>query len=172
MFLRSLIAASALALASSPAFADSHAGNTGYALAYDSNTLVVMPDIAAPDAVQTFDLEKRVDALAWRPVTGQLLGFSNGAIYDINPRNGRMTNLKAKFKADAKISDDAPVDQRPNRSVSVFERKRDLRTAHLRVARRGQLKAWATPLDFADEKLGQLNRSRAQVGHVNAIPSV
>ncbi|MEM7544487.1 MAG: DUF4394 domain-containing protein [Pseudomonadota bacterium] len=110
MMLRPLLAAAAAAaLIAAPALADGHAGNTGYALAYDSNTLVVMPDIAAPDVVKTFDLEKRVDALAWRPVTGELLGFSNGAIYNINPANGRMTDLKAKFMADAAIADDATV---------------------------------------------------------------
>lgn len=109
MILRSLLAASVVSLAAQAAIADGHAGNTGYALAYDSNTLLVMPDIAAPDAVQAFDLEKRVDAIAWRPVTGKLIGFANGAIYDINTRNGRMTDLQAKFQPDASIADDAVV---------------------------------------------------------------
>ncbi|WP_316015708.1 DUF4394 domain-containing protein [Roseobacter sp. HKCCA0434] len=109
MTFRILTAASALALATSPAFGAAHAGNMGYALADDGNTLVVMADIAAPGDVQTFDLSTELDAIAWRPVTSELLGYSDGMIYTINTATGELTDLGATFMDDATIDDGAMV---------------------------------------------------------------
>lgn len=100
----SFIAASVLALAASPAFAAGHAGTSGYALANDGATLLMMPSIAAPGDLKTFSLETSIDAIAYRPVTGQLIGFTNGAIYEIDTSNGALTDLDAKFMGDATTS--------------------------------------------------------------------
>lgn len=109
MIFRTLITASTLALAATSANADGHAGKSGYAIAGGGKTLVVMADIAKPGEAKTFDLKSEVSAIAWRPVTGDLLGFSSGAIYKINPASGEMTNLDAKFMDDATIGDGAMV---------------------------------------------------------------
>ncbi|QHQ37050.1 DUF4394 domain-containing protein [Algicella marina] len=109
MKFRTLTAASALALFAGSAMADGHAGNAGYALAEDGGTLVVMSNIAAPGDVMTYDLSQSLDAIAWRPVTGELLGFTNGMIYSIDTATGELTDLGATFMDDAKIADDAYV---------------------------------------------------------------
>lgn len=109
MHIHTLTTTSLLALAAVPAFADGHAGTMGYALANDGATLVVMQDIAAPGEVQTFDLDKSISSIAYRPVTGDLLGFSSDAIYTINPASGALTDLEASFADDAAIADDAMV---------------------------------------------------------------
>lgn len=96
---------SLIALAASPAFAGGHAAVSGYALADDGATLVVMSDINAPGEVMTYSLASPLKAIAWRPVTGELLGFSDGMIATINPMSGEMTDLGASFMDDAMIGD-------------------------------------------------------------------
>ena len=106
------LAASLVAMtAATSAFADAHAmaGISGYALAGEGRQLVVMTDIGNPADVSSYNLRLPVDAIAWRPVTAQLLGFSNGAIYVIDPMTGEMTNLSATFMEDAIIADGAAV---------------------------------------------------------------
>lgn len=106
------LTASLLALtAATSAFADAHAtaGISGYALAGEGRQLVVMADISAPAEVQSYNLRLPVDAIAWRPVTAQLLGFTDGAIYVIDPMSGDMTDLSAMFIEDATIGADAAV---------------------------------------------------------------
>ena len=66
------ILTSAIALAAGPVFAAGHASVSGYALADDGATLVVMADVNAPNEVMTFDLATPVKAIAWRPVTSGL----------------------------------------------------------------------------------------------------
>lgn len=99
--------AAALAGTVSPALADGHAGTMGYALAEDGSTLVTMADIAMPGDVKTLALETPLRAIAYRPVTGQLLGFADGMLYEVNPTTGEMNNLNATFMDDAKIADGA-----------------------------------------------------------------
>ncbi|SLN50574.1 DUF4394 domain-containing protein [Pseudooctadecabacter jejudonensis] len=95
-------------LASSSAMADGHAALMGYALAGDGQTLVTMASLAAPEDVMTFDLANTVDAIAYRPVTGDLLGFAkSGAVYTIDPMTGEMTDLNATFMDDAMIGEGA-----------------------------------------------------------------
>lgn len=96
---------SLIALATGPAFAAGHASVSGYALADDGATLVVMADVNAPGDVMTYDLSSSVSAIAWRPVTGKLLGFSDGMIAVIDPMTGEMTDLDASFMDDAMIGD-------------------------------------------------------------------
>ena len=103
---RSILATStALTLGASQLFAAGHAGNMGYALAEDGSTLVVMADIAAPGEVQTFDLAQPLRAIAYRPVTGDLLGFADGMIVSINTGTGEVTDLGADFADEAMIGD-------------------------------------------------------------------
>jgi hypothetical protein len=107
---RILTAAAALtALGASPLLAMGHAGNTGYALAEDGATLVVMADIAAPGSVETRALDSALKAIAYRPVTGALLGFAEGKIYEIDPATGALTDLGARFAEDAAIEAEAMV---------------------------------------------------------------
>ncbi|SIN78205.1 DUF4394 domain-containing protein [Vannielia litorea] len=107
--LRTTLAASALGLAAAPLLADGHAGQMGYALANDGATLVVMADIATPGEVQTFDLAQPLRAIAYRPVTGDLLGFADGMIVTVNPASGEVTDLGAAFDDNAMIGADAYV---------------------------------------------------------------
>ncbi|MCR9124384.1 MAG: DUF4394 domain-containing protein [Phyllobacteriaceae bacterium] len=109
MLIRTITAVSALALAATPALAHGHAGKMGYALANDGGTLVVMADIANPGEAQTFELAQALDAIAWRPVTGELLGFTNGTVYTIDTGSGELTDLGATFMDDAMIGEDAMV---------------------------------------------------------------
>lgn len=83
--------------------ATGHADTKGYALAADGETLVTMASIATPGDVQTFDLATPLRAIAYRPVTGQLLGYADGTIYDVNPVTGVLTDLGATFMDDAFI---------------------------------------------------------------------
>ena len=101
-----LTTTAALAVAS-PALSMGHAGTMGYALAEDGMTLVTMTDIATPGAVETFALEKPLRAIAYRPVTGQLLGYADGMIYEVDPTSGSLTDLGASFMDDAIIADGA-----------------------------------------------------------------
>lgn len=110
MTFRTLTTASVFALTSATfAYADGHAGTTGYALAEDGKTLVVMASIADPAAVETFQLEQSIDALAYRPVTGDLLGYTNGAVYKINPGDGSLTDLSATYMDGAQTADASVV---------------------------------------------------------------
>ncbi|AZB61325.1 DUF4394 domain-containing protein [Cereibacter sphaeroides] len=89
------------------ALADDHAGIMGYALAEGGSTLVTMADIAMPGTVETHALEKPLRAIAYRPVTGQLLGYADGMIYEVDPATGTLTDLGARFMDDAMIGEGA-----------------------------------------------------------------
>lgn len=82
---------------------------TGYALAEGGATLLVMADISSPGEVASFDLGTAFDAIAWRPVTGELLAFSRDMIATIDPNTGEVTDLGAAFMEDATTADGAAV---------------------------------------------------------------
>lgn len=103
------LVSSLIALAASPAFAAGHAAVSGYALADDGATLVVMHDVNGLGDVMTYSLASPLKAIAWRAVTGELLGFSDGMIATIDPMSGKMTDLGASFAEDAMIGDDKMV---------------------------------------------------------------
>ena len=105
--LKLVLTASAALTAATPALAMHHAGTMGYALAEDGKTLVTMADIATPSEVMTYELDMPLRAIAYRPVTGQLLGYADGMIYDVDPMTGALTDLGAMFMDDAMISDGA-----------------------------------------------------------------
>jgi hypothetical protein len=75
----------------------------GYALADGGATLVTMADIATPREVETHALQTPLRAIAYRPATGRLLGFADGAIYEVDPATGALADLGAKFMEDATI---------------------------------------------------------------------
>lgn len=104
MFLRTTSLATAAVMTAGLVQADAHAGLSGYAIAGDGMTLVTMASLASPGEVSTFDLSARIDAIAYRPVTGDLLGFSrDGMIYSVNAMTGELTDLGARFAEDAMI---------------------------------------------------------------------
>ena len=104
MLNRKLSFAMVMTLTASAAAADGHAALKGYALANDGMALVTMDSLANPGETQSFDLSSRVDAIAYRPVTGDLLGFSrDGAVYMIDAMSGEMTDMEASFADDAMI---------------------------------------------------------------------
>jgi hypothetical protein len=109
MYTRTITAVSALSMLGGAAFADDHAADMGFALANDGMTLVSMADITSPTDVQTMDLSEALDAIAWRPVTGELLGFKNGKVVTIDPASGEMTDLDAAFNDDAMVADGSKV---------------------------------------------------------------
>ncbi len=92
-----------------PALSDHHAGVTGYGISNNGKTLIVMPDLAKPSEMKKYNLSNPVWAIAYRPVTGDLLGFANGKLYKINKSSGEITDLQAKFMENTKISDDAKI---------------------------------------------------------------
>lgn len=106
---RMTLTTSLLALAAAPAFANGYADLSGYALSGDGTRLVMMESLATPGEMTSVDLPNPVRALAWRPVTGDLLGFGDGALYTIDPATGAMTDLGAQFMEDATIDADAAV---------------------------------------------------------------
>ncbi len=103
------LATSLIALAAGPAFAAGHSTISGYALADHGAALVVMADVNAPGEGMTYSLAAPLKAIAWRPVTGELLGFSDGMIAVIDPKTGEMTDLGASFMEEAMIGDDKMV---------------------------------------------------------------
>ena len=92
-----------------PAHADDHMTLMGHALANDGSTLLVMADLSMPGEVMAYDLSMPVDAIAYRPVTGDLLGFTNGAVYTIDPMSGAMTDLGATIMEGAMVAEGAMV---------------------------------------------------------------
>ncbi|GGG77830.1 hypothetical protein GCM10011415_28420 [Salipiger pallidus] len=108
MLLKTTLPVTALALTfGSAALAQDDASMMGYALAEDGGTLVTMADIAQPGEVETYTLENPLRAIAYRPVTGQLLGFADGMIYEVDPMSGELTDLGATFMDDTTIGEGA-----------------------------------------------------------------
>ncbi|MFA8386022.1 MAG: DUF4394 domain-containing protein [Pelagibaca sp.] len=107
--MKTALTATLLTVSASSLMAAGHASTMGHALANDGMTLVVMSDISSPGDVMTYDLASAVQAIAYRPVTGDLLGFSNGTLFTIDPASGEMTDLEATFMDDAMVADGASV---------------------------------------------------------------
>ncbi|WP_458790402.1 DUF4394 domain-containing protein [Yoonia sp. MH D7] len=104
-----LISATALTLLAAPAFAAEHASPaSGYALTDDGMALVMLPGLVeAGDKVM---LEGQIDAIAYRPVTGELIGVTRaGQVYGIDVTTGTLTDLGATIGENAMASADAAV---------------------------------------------------------------
>lgn len=121
MTLRFLTAASLLALTTAPALADMHGQPTltGHALANDGTTLLVMPDLSDPAEVMALDLPMRLDAIATRPVTGELLGYVNGSVVAIDTATGALTDLGATVMDGAMVAEGAMVDLDFNNAIDA-----------------------------------------------------
>ncbi|MGR3503514.1 DUF4394 domain-containing protein [Pseudaestuariivita sp.] len=100
---------STLALLAAPALADGHAGTKGYALSGDGTMLTVMDSIAAPEEARTMTLSTPVRSIAWRPVTGELIGYADGAIVTIDTMSGATADAGAMFMDDAMIPEGSVV---------------------------------------------------------------
>lgn len=104
MIYRKIALVSTLGVLATGALADGHSALKGHALANEGMSLVTMDSLATPGDTQSFDLSMRLDSIAYRPVTGDLLGFSkDGSIYTIDAMSGEMTDLEANFADDAMI---------------------------------------------------------------------
>lgn len=147
---RLTLATSALALLAAPAFADGHAGITGYALSADGTRLMVMDSIAAPENLRMLTLSAPVRAIAWRPVTGELIGYADGSIVTIDTTSGEAADQSAMFAEDATIAPDALV-------AFDFNNKIDAVRA---VSSAGDNLVYF-PADFGDDKAGSVRRFTA-----------
>ncbi len=177
--MKTALCATALTLAATGAFAAGHGTPTmGYALANDGNTLVVMADISAPGEVATYDLSTQLDAIAYRPVTGDLLGYTNGTIVTIDPTSGEVTDLGASFMDDAMVADGAAVGFDFNNAIDAVrvvssaadnlvyfpegfgdndERAGSVRRFTALAYAEGDANAGATPMIFANAYTNALN---------------
>ncbi|MEH6831349.1 MAG: DUF4394 domain-containing protein [Sulfitobacter sp.] len=135
------------ALLAAPVFADGHANTMGYALSADGGTLMVMDSIAAPADARPVDLSTPVRSIAWRPVTGDLVGFADGRIVTINTASGETMDQGATFMEDAMITDDAVV-------AFDFNNKIDAVRA---VSSAGDNLVYF-PTDFGDDKANSVRR--------------
>lgn len=106
---RLLISASALAMLAAPALADHHAETSGYALSSDGSSLIVMDSLASPADARAVELASPVRSIAWRPVTGELVGYADGSIVVIDTMSGATMDQDATFMGDAMIASDTVV---------------------------------------------------------------
>lgn len=109
----SLLAAMAL---TTPAFAATFTGETGYALSADGKSITIFNDLGFASDQSTIALSgASLDALAYRPVTGELYGFSNGrggnadAVFVVDTKTGTLTNVAPTFGADTDIEDSTTI---------------------------------------------------------------
>jgi hypothetical protein len=106
---RFLLSTSVLAMMAVPALSHHHAGTTGYALSANGVSLTMMSSLAAPGDAQTVELSTPVRSIAWRPVTGELIGYADGSIVVIDPMTGDTMDQDATFMDDAIIGAGAVV---------------------------------------------------------------
>lgn len=138
---------STLALLAAPVMADGHSSTMGYALSGDGTSLMVMDSIAAPEEVRSVMLATPVRSIAWRPVTGELVGFADGMIVTINPMTGETSDQSATFMDDAMIADGSVV-------AFDFNNKIDAVRA---VGSTGENLVYF-PSDFGDDKANSVRR--------------
>lgn len=138
---------SALAILAAPAIADGHAGTMGYALSADGSTLMVMDSIAAPAEVRSMELATPVRSIAWRPVTGELVGYGDGAIVTIDTMTGETMDQGASFMDDAMIGADAVVAFDFNNQIDAVRA----------VSSTGDNLVYF-PTDFGDDKANSVRR--------------
>lgn len=102
----------ALGMGSAAGAASVHGMPTGYSLGNNGNTLVTFGDLADPTNMQGRQIvdgsgtPTPLSALAYRPQTRQLYGFSNqtNTVYEVNPQSGRVSSV-------ASTSDGTTVDE-------------------------------------------------------------
>lgn len=104
-----MICATALTVLAAPAFAAGHASPaTGYGLTDNGSALIVFPGLV--ETGDTLQLDMAVDAIAYRPVTGDLLGMTrDGMIYSIDTTTGTLTAMNNTVAPEVMVAADAAV---------------------------------------------------------------
>lgn len=144
-----LTTATALTLCTTAGFAAGHATMTGYGLGADGASLVIFSDMSKPMGAQTLTLSGgQVDAIAYRPVTGELLGFSKaGMVYVIDTETGAMTDTGATFAPDVMMGADAAVALDFNNAIDA-----------VRAVSSDGVNVVYFPKDFGDDKANSVRR--------------
>ena len=106
---KTLISAAALTILAAPAFAAGHASPaSGYGLTDDGRTLVMSPGLVETGA--SVDLSTPVDAIAYRPVTGDVIGITrDGMVYGIDTVTGAVTPMENTVAPEVMIGADAAM---------------------------------------------------------------
>lgn len=129
------------------AASERHAELAGYALAENGAALVTMASLAEPWQRESVALDVRLDAIAHRPVTGDLLGFSrDGSLYTIDPATGALSDLDAAFAEDAATAGPAVAFDFNNAIDAV------------RIVGADGANLVYFPSDFGDERAGSVRR--------------
>lgn len=110
--------AAALLAFGTPALADTGTIGRGFALIDGGATLLVMPD-ASRDSVEVHPLDRPLRALAWRPVTGALLGLGDGGVYEVDPLTGALGDLDASLAEGTQIDASAMVGFDVNNAIDA-----------------------------------------------------
>jgi hypothetical protein len=141
--------ATALALSSTAAFAAGHATMTGYGLGADGASLAVFADMNAPEGAEMLTLTGgMVDAIAYRPVTGELLGFSKaGKVFVIDTDTGALSDTGATFAPEVTMGAEAAV-------AFDFNNKIDA----VRAVSSDGVNVVYFPSDFGDDKANSVRR--------------
>ncbi|KIN72132.1 DUF4394 domain-containing protein [Sulfitobacter guttiformis] len=149
MTFKTVSTATFLSLAAGSAFAAGHATTTGYGLIDEGSAIVVFTDMASPaGATKVVLTGGTVDAIAYRPVTGDLVGFSKaGMIYTIDPQTGALTDTGATFGDDVTMADDAAVALDFNNAIDA-----------VRAVSSDGVNVVYFPKEFADERANTVKR--------------
>ncbi|THH38638.1 DUF4394 domain-containing protein [Aliishimia ponticola] len=148
MTFKTAIAATVATIAlGSAAAADGHAATKGYALSGDGSRLIVMDSIAMPQDARSVALSAPIRSIAWRPVTGELIGYADGKIVTIDTQSGTVVDQGATFMENAMIAGDAVV-------AFDFNNKIDAVRA---VSSQGDNLVYF-PGDFGDDKANSVRR--------------
>lgn len=105
-----LIFAAAVSVSAAPLFADGHAmAAMGMGLSADGSQLVMFPGLT--EKGDTLDLKGgTLDAIAYRPVTGELIGFSKtDGVFVVNIETGDLTSTAATIGEGVMMGADAAV---------------------------------------------------------------
>lgn len=128
-----LLTTALIAAGAVPATAATFDNSMGYGLAGDGMSLSVFNDLRMPSVMSSVTLDTKIDAIAYRPVTGQLYGYANGtggapdAIYTIDVMTGMTTNVSASFDVDANIPEGAMMGMDFNNAIDAVRMVSDWR---------------------------------------------
>lgn len=146
---KSFTAAAVIGLSTQAAFAADDLTVTGYGLTEGGSTLIMFTDMNAPDGAEKLSLMGGdVDAIAYRPVTGELIGFSKtGKVYTIDTTTGELTDIEASFAEDVTMGDDAMVGLDFNNAIDA-----------VRAVSSDGVNIVYFPTDFGDDKANTVKR--------------
>lgn len=142
------ISATILATLAAPLFADAHAAKaTGMGLSADGSQLTMFPGLTEVGA--TLDLTGgTLDAIAYRPVTGDVIGFSKkGGVYGIDLETGALISMDATMGDDVMMGADAAVGLDFNNAIDA-----------VRAVSTDGVNLVYFPKDFGDDKANSVRR--------------